>query len=356
MLLGAKKNKSGNKPDLTDKTNFKSIHEDFEDTNISDFLFNPNEILPEERILISIQGKKILTVGNTAVIAGKPKSRKSVVVHSIIASILSNKNILGIDAELQKNERVILIDTEQNKQDLKKSLLRVAMLAELDFLDEKKFLCYTTRQLDPERTLLLIEKLASDNKNRLILVDGALDLINNMNDVVEVKAIIQRVKTVLEKNNCALVFVIHLSKSTNFTIGHFGSFFDRFSQSVLEITRLENGNSEVKAQNMRSDDHFEAFEFYWNYNINNYSLSWTDTNTTFYKNYRNYSDEEHEQLLKKCFSSNEFLQEKQLINMIAKTYKKTEPTAKKIIEYLTTEIKLLEKENKGYKIIEPVVF
>jgi hypothetical protein len=205
-------------------------------TNINDFLFNPNEILPEENILVSIQGKTLLSTKNVMVISGKPKSRKSVIAHSVIGAAISSKSVLGIECNLKPNENICLIDTEQSTYDLKRSLNRMQNLIDYEYLPDQ-FKCYTVRSLNPHNIQQAILQICQDANNRLIIVDGALDLINNMNDIIEVKQVIEFIKNILVEYNVGLIFIIHLAKSTSFTIGHFGSYFDRFSQSVIEVSK-----------------------------------------------------------------------------------------------------------------------
>jgi hypothetical protein len=140
--------------------------------------------------------------------------------------------------------------------------------------------------------------------------------------------------------------IIHISKSTNFTVGHFGSFFDRFSQTVLEVTKLENGSSEIKAQVMRSDENFTPYEFYFNYNINNYSINWVESYEITAKNVYDLSEYQHRELLKKCYLQNEYLSYTGLIEVMVKHYKKSESWVKKCIKHLS-EINVIDKTEKG---------
>ena len=314
-------------------------------TNINNFLFNANNDLPEENVLVSIQGKKLLSTKNVMVVSGKPKSRKSVVAHSIIGAGISGKNILGIECNLMQDDEVVLIDTEQSQHDLKRSLERMQNLCELDFLPGN-FKCYSVRQLNPNSILNAITQICQNSKTRLIVVDGALDLINNMNDIIEVKRVIEFIKNILVDYNVGLVFIIHLAKSTSFTIGHFGSYFDRFSQSVIEVTKLENGNSEIKSQMMRSDADFKPYEFYWNFNNNNYSVNWLESIEVTAQKITDYSIEQHQQKIKKAFGNTTQLTHTSFVKLLSREYQKSEYTAKQLIK-LFYENDLIQKNDFG---------
>ena len=314
--------------------------------NIEEFIFNPNEQLEPENIVISIQGKNIGSLGNTVVIAGKPKSRKSVVAHAMIASAISNKPILGIECNLPEPESdVVLIDTEQAKHDLYKSLQRMKALAEIETLPNN-LKVYSFRTLDATGIKKAIEQILLNKSVRMVVIDGGLDLINNMNDVIESKQTIDFVKQLLDAHNICLVMIIHLAKSTNFTVGHFGSFMDRFSQTVLEVTKLENGSSEIKAQVMRSDENFKPYEFYWNHNINNYSVNWVESFEITARYAYDFSEQQHRDLLIKCFLQNDFLSYTALIEAMTRQYKKSETWCKKAVKHIS-ELQIIDKSEKG---------
>jgi hypothetical protein len=343
MLANTKK-KGGAKKALP-KDSTEQIEPNPKETNIDDFLFNPNESLPDENILVTIQGKTLLSTKNVMVISGKPKSRKSVVAHSVIGSGISNKSVLGIECNLQPNENICLIDTEQSNHDLKRSLERMQHLIELDYLPEN-FKCYTVRSLNPHHIQNSILQICQNKNNRLIIVDGALDLINNMNDIIEVKAVIEFIKNILVEYNIGLIFIIHLAKSTSFTIGHFGSYFDRFSQSVIEVSKLENGNSEIKSQMMRSDADFKPYEFYWNFNTNNYSIDWLESIELTAQKLTDYTTEQHLAKLKKCFSNETELTYKFLIKLLSKEYQKSEYFAKQLVVHFY-ELQIIQQNKNG---------
>jgi hypothetical protein len=356
MLATTKKKGAGKKPAPTLHTLTTSNLPLEENANIENFLFNPNDSLPNENVLISIQGKKLLSTKNVMVISGKPKARKSVVAHSVIGAAISGKTILGIECNLQPNENVCLIDTEQSNHDLKRSLDRMKHLTEMEILPSN-FKCYMVRSLNPHAIQQAILQICKNENNRLIIIDGALDLINNMNDVIEVKEVIQFVKQILVEYNVGLVFIIHLSKSTSFTIGHFGSYFDRFSQSVIEVAKQENGNSEIKSQMMRSDADFKPYQFYWNHNINNYSIDWLENLEVTAQKLTDYSTEQHQVKLEKCFKDDSKLLYKNLIKLLTIEYQRSEYFARQLVIHFY-ELELIQQtsDNKIELIKTPVPF
>lgn len=341
----AKYKKKGAVTPQSNLTNSTNLPNNDTDTNIDNFLFDLQAELEPENILISIQGKTCLSTQNVMVISGKPKSRKSALAHAVIGAAIKKEPVLGIECNLMPADEIVLIDTEQSKHDLKRSLDRMQRQTGLDKMPAY-FKCYTVRQLNPFHVKNVIKKICENEKTRLIIIDGALDLILNMNDIIEVKETIDFIKVILSEKNVGLVFIIHQSKSTNFTIGHLGSYFDRFAQTVIEVTKLENGNSEVKAQMMRSDENFKSYDFYWNFNTNNYSINWVESLEVTATKTTSYSVEQHKLKLAQIFNDKESLSYTGFIEIAVKQYQKSEYWCKKLVKELFA-MNILEKNNLG---------
>lgn len=295
------------------------------------YIFDVNSELPPEKIIVSIQGKKCLSTKNVLVISGKPKSRKSVVAQSIVGAAISGRTVLGIEANIEPDDKVVLIDTEQSKHDLQNSLERMSRLINIERLPDR-FVCYSVRQLNPPKIRQVISEIVTDQNVRMLVIDGALDLILNMNDIIEVKEVLDFIKKILTDNDVALIMILHQSKTTNYTIGHLGSYLDRFAQTVLEVTKLENSNSEIKAQMMRSDADFMPYEFYWNFNVNNYTVDYLQADQSKFKNVQDFTNEDHQLKIAKVFSTQTELTYKDFLKLLAKEYQKSEHFAKQLVK------------------------
>ena len=343
-MLEKYKKKAAKKPPLTSETNtnYTPIETN---ANIDNYLFDLQQELEPENVLISVQGKTCLSTQNVLVISGKPKSRKSALAHAIIGSAIKKEPVLGIECNIEPADEIVLIDTEQSRHDLKRSLDRMKSQTGLEKMPAY-FKCYTVRQLNPENIKNVIKQICENNKTRLIIIDGALDLILNMNDIIEVKETIDFIKLILAEKNVGLVFIIHQAKSTNFTIGHLGSYFDRFSQTVIEVTKLENGNSEVKAQMMRSAENFKPYDFYWNFNTNNYSINWVESLEVTATKTSSYSIDQHKEKLELIFRNKDSLSYAGFLELAVKYYQKSEYWCKKLLKELFAA-DLLTKNNLG---------
>lgn len=221
-----------------------------------------------QTVVFTIQGKIILTLGSLLVITGKPKARKSTFLHSFIGSALKNDTLWSITGKLPENrKKIVLIDTEQSLYDIHVSIKRMALNLSID-LNSGDFIVYTARAIDVTAIMSLIDKVCCDQPEiSVIAIDGLVDLVNDINDVKEAKLCVSYLKNIADKYNIAIIGVLHQNKSTNFSLGHLGSFLSRFAQSELSVIKEEE-NSKLEATFLRSSDNIEPITIGWD-SVNN---------------------------------------------------------------------------------------
>lgn len=229
------------------------------DTQIYSFNFKQAE--PEEALIVSVNHKKVCSLGGMVVLTGKPKARKSTFLHSFIGSAITKRPIFSIYTDLPADKnKVILIDTEQSNYDLYRSVSRLSynINIPIESLPDNNFFLYSTRSLDTANTLLLIDQILAQNPDiGLLCIDSLIDLVTDINDVAEAKAVINKIKFWLDTYKIGIITIIHQSKSTNFSLGHLGSFASRFCQSELSIEKNSDNTSTLQATYLRSDENFE---------------------------------------------------------------------------------------------------
>lgn len=244
------------------------------DAKLAATQYNANYKPSEQQVALTVKNKIVGTLGNFITISGQPKARKSTISHAIIASGIVGTAVLDFKLSLPPNKnKIVLLDTEQSRYDFYKSLDRMKALVDAPDLPPW-VTAYNTRHFQPNENLAALKSIAATPGVGCIVVDGALDLITDFNDITECKRVIDALKLLTEANGVLVIIVLHQAKTTNFTIGHLGSMADRFSQATLDIIKHEDGVTEVKPKFMRSDEHFEPVCIYYNHNINNYSLHW----------------------------------------------------------------------------------
>jgi len=232
---------------------------------------------PSKYVLFA-RGKRLGSFGNFIAITGKPKSRKSAFAQAIISAAITNTPQLDFVAHLPAGKNgVILIDTEQDRNDLAMGLERLKRQADIRYYQEfPNFSVYSVSTLDPAEIHNFIGSLLRENPNAgMIVIDGLLDLINDMNDVKEAREVLAQLKNWAINWNVLFITILHQSKSSGFSIGHLGSFADRKAQSVLSVEKNEDETSTISAAYLRSDAPFEPITIYYNHNIKAYSVEFS---------------------------------------------------------------------------------
>lgn len=232
---------------------------------------------PKKYILFA-RNKRIGSFGNFVAITGKPKSRKSTFAQAIVSAAITNSPQLDFDVRLPADKnQVILIDTEQDRNDLAMSLSRLKRQANIGFYQEyPNFKVYSVNTLEPEEIQNFIGQMLRENPAAgLVVIDGLLDLINDMNDVKECRQLMGLIKTWAKTFQCLFVTILHQSKNSGFSIGHLGSFTDRKAQSVLSVEINQDSTSTISPAYMRSDAPFEPITIYYNNNLQGYSVEFS---------------------------------------------------------------------------------
>lgn len=238
------------------------------------YKFNFNQDAPTSNEIIYINQKKVLSLGGLIVLTGKPKARKSTFLHTFIGSQIKQVPIFDIYTNLPaEKSRIVLIDTEQSNYDLYKSINRLSQSININIQDlsKYKFDLYSSRLLSSNETIELIDDILKNNPDiGLLCIDSLIDLVDDINDVTQSKTVIQKIKYWLDNYKIGIISVIHQAKSTNYSLGHLGSFASRFCQSELAITKNEDNTSTIAATYMRSDENFNPISIQYDDYSSNY--------------------------------------------------------------------------------------
>ena len=231
-------------------------------TNISELLaarkYNPDYQPSQETNIFTIEGKKVGHAQNFITITGLPKSAKSTFIAAIIASAFSAFDIFTMKLSVPSDRRKICyFDTESSDYDFYRQINKIKHFSEKEHLPEW-FNAYQVREDASHIIRKMIDTYLSENLDcSVLIVDGLLDLINNVNDEKESSLLTKWLKKVTKVYNILLITVIHQSKSNLSTTGHIGSSSDRFAQSTLETTKNKEKNCYVLSSKfMRSDMDF----------------------------------------------------------------------------------------------------
>lgn len=221
--------------------------------------FDYSIIPPPEIKLLTIADNLILSRSNFALLTGAPKVGKSTFTSIILASAIARHAIFDIQLHRHSDKpRIALFDTEQANYDLYKSVARTMQLAGFTDRVPDTLDVFTLRKDNAETITKLIEfYLQNTPECGCIFIDGLLDMVLNFNDEKECKTMIDFMKRITADYNIGIVGVLHTGKTTGQSVGHIGSFADRYCQSNLEINKDASNNSiNLKGKLLRSSPDF----------------------------------------------------------------------------------------------------
>ena len=226
-----------------------------------------NTPIPDDNIYFVIQNKCIGTTGNFVSIVGAAKSGKSNFITAIIAAGISKNEIFGINIltyEHLNKFKIALFDTEQSSFDFQNKAKLIKRMAKTDNIYEKLDV-FSVIEHDSKTILKLVEEyLKLTPECAVLIIDGLLDCIENMNNEVEAKTVIKTIRNLAKKHDVLIVTVLHLSKKDKMSIGHIGSASDRYAQSTLEVEKTKEGNFVLSPKLLRSAGYFTPIELAYN--------------------------------------------------------------------------------------------
>jgi predicted kinase len=203
------------------------------------------------------------TAGNFIALTGLPKAGKSTFVSALISSFITGKPHFTFNLKsYQDKYKIAVFDTEQSPFDFNRTIYRIERFTNYDRAGIFKFFdAYLTREDNSSDILRLInEYLKQTPECAILIIDGILDLIDNMNDEGASKRLIRVLKKLGKKYDILIITVLHLGKKDNSSIGHIGSASDRYAQSTLLIEKTKEGTFTCVPKFLRSAKDFETIE------------------------------------------------------------------------------------------------
>jgi len=221
--------------------------------------YNPDYIPNKEDIVFTIGSKNTGSLSNFITLSGLPKAGKSTYISAIVASAFVSYDIFSMKVHLPKDrKKICYFDTESSDYDFYRQINKIKGFADLIAMPDN-FNAYQVREDSSSTIRKMIEEYLTNNPEcSIIIIDGLLDLIVNMNDEREASLVTKWLKKITKVYNVLLITVLHQSKSNLSTTGHIGSASDRFAQSTLDIVKEKEKNCYVLSSRfMRSDADFE---------------------------------------------------------------------------------------------------
>ena len=235
------------------------------DLRLKERRIDETSTIKEDRIYFIIDDNIIGTAGNFITFSGLPKAGKSTFISALISSHISKRDIFSfkVFSYMEKN-RIALFDTEQSPYDFNRSIKRIKNLsgAKDIFKNFDAFLCREDSSF--EILKLIYTYLKSTPECSVLIIDGILDCVDNFNDEGASKKLIRYLKKWSSMFECLIVTILHTSKGSGQTLGHYGSASDRYSQSTLNIEKSKEGTFICSPKFLRSSKDFNPIEIKYN--------------------------------------------------------------------------------------------
>jgi len=208
------------------------------------------------------------TYGNFSCIVGASKSKKTFLKSALIACYIGG-NAQNYFSEIRGHEtegKIVLdIDTEQSKFDSQRVSQRVLDMVGANYAHYKSFFL---REQPASVRLEFLEYLLMDaykGKVGLVALDGAADLMDDVNDLKESNRVVQKLMKLTSESNAHIITIIHRNHGTDKPTGHLGSAILKKAETVAFVEIDEDNNVQVKPKYTRSFP-FDGFKFNINEN------------------------------------------------------------------------------------------
>ena len=240
--------------------------------------FDHTATVAPDRIFFTIKDELnddavIGTAGNFVAITGLPKARKSTIISALVASFITGTPVFNFQLKIHKEkDHIAVFDTEQSPYDFNRSINTIEKLSGYSRPDVFTFLdAFLLSQDEPSEILRIIDQYLKITPNcGIIVIDGLLDLIDNMNDEGSSKRLIRILKKWAKRHEILIITVLHLGKKDQNSIGHIGSASDRYAQSTLLVEKTKTGTTTITGKYLRSSGGFNPIEISWNQQLKKY--------------------------------------------------------------------------------------
>lgn len=220
----------------------------------------PDDHVERDQVLLFFKASygwtEVFTIGNISTIIGKAKSRKTFLTTSIVAGIITNREM---QFRSQLTGDVVIFDTEQGKFHVWRVTKRIeAMVGKWP----ENLRVFGLRPLTTQERVNEIENYIMQYGPQLVIIDGIRDLVTDINSADQATEIVGKLMRWSYEKNCHICSVLHQNKADDNARGHIGSEIVNKSETVISVNKAKNKEfSDVKSMYTRGKE-TEDFQFY----------------------------------------------------------------------------------------------
>ena len=185
------------------------------------------------------QGGKygIIARANLHTLQGTKKAGKSAAGLALIVAALKGQ-FIGITASRQ-DLGVLWIDTEQDKNTLRKKAKAVLSMAGLDTPPDRLKIVTLRGYGGPADALAATLQAIEENAADFVFLDGVVDLCQAFNDEEKSRDVVRQLEARAEKYGAAILGLIHVNKKDNEARGHLGAIMVQKSAEIYQVDKVE---------------------------------------------------------------------------------------------------------------------
>lgn len=206
--------------------------------------------IPEPPPVLYQNDRVMISKGDFSVVMGAAKSRKTFCISAMVGAYLCADEYMNMSSPNDAGS-VLWIDTEQSIYHAAKVAKRVCRIAGLPTNaknDRFRMLCF--REYEPAKRMELTEKAIRLYKPSLVVVDGAADLILDVNDSADSSRLATLFMDITKELDNHIISVVHTNPGSDKPRGHLGTHFLNKAQALF-IVRADGETSTVSVEKCR---------------------------------------------------------------------------------------------------------
>ena len=190
------------------------------------------------RFTLSVDGVGLFSLLDIHGVKAKQKHGKTTMLKVCAAAWLKGQQF-RVKSELEQ-PRVLWLDTEQNRPDVKQILTDIVEMtgAEKDYITSHLHV-HALRCSDYGDLYGLMVQAVGDFKPQVVVVDGIVEFVASFNDETMAKRLVHDLQVLSQDHECAIVCVLHTNKADedHNMRGHLGTMLAQKAGTVLECKK-----------------------------------------------------------------------------------------------------------------------
>ena len=177
----------------------------------------------------------LIARANLHTLQGTKKAGKSAAGLALIVAALKG-DFIGITAS-REDLAVLWIDTEQDKNTLRKKAKAVLSMAGLDTPPDRLKIVTLRGYGGPADALAATLQAIEENAADFVFLDGVVDLCQAFNDEEKSRDVVRQLEAHAEKYGAAILGLIHTNKKDNEARGHLGAIMVQKSAEIYQVDK-----------------------------------------------------------------------------------------------------------------------